>query len=217
MANVEKPPVVKEKTLEERMLEFQERQLRIQEDQVKVQQAQLKQTEAKSKKAPALVSAFNPQGEKDHPMPRLACEVWMPWQQRPADHAFTYEEVELLNQLAGRLERKEPGTFQIELNNGDIETVIVVPVINRVSRKIERMTFSRGWDEDAKTYVALFTHENRQYFPALTNMLRQMLRGQAGLAEAMEGAPEILTMKERLRRTTLPAEDPKHLALSVSE
>src|SRR5678815_4175568 len=123
-------PPVKEKTLEERMLDFQERQLRIQEAQVKVQEQQLKQTEDKNKKSPAAVSVFNPQGQKDHPMPALKCEVWMPWQQTPALHAFTWEEVELLNQIAGRLERKENGTFKIELNNGDVETVVVVPVIN---------------------------------------------------------------------------------------
>ncbi len=202
-------PVVREKTLEERMLDFQERQLKIQEAQVKVQQDQLKQTEAKSKKSPALVSAFNPQGQKDHPMPPLKCEVWMPWQQTPALHAFTYEEVELLNRL-------QPGEYKIELNNGEIETVAVVGQINRVTNKLEKLTFSRGWDEDSRSYTALFTRENRQYFPALTNMLRQMLRGEAGMAEAAEGAVEILAMKERLRRTTLAEDDPKRLPLSVS-
>lgn len=198
-----------DKTLEERMLDFQERQLRIQEAQVKVQEQQLKQTEAKSKTAPALVSAFNPQGQKDYPIPALKCEVWMPWQQTPALHGFDYEEVELLNRL-------EPGSYDVELNNGDIEHVAVVGVTNRVSQKLERMTFTRGWDEDAKCYTALFTHENRQYFPSLKNMLRQMLRGQPGMAEAGEAAPEILTMKERVRRTTLPEGDPRKLPMSVS-
>ncbi len=182
----------------------------------KVQDAQLKALEAKSKKSPAAVSVFNPQGQKDYPMPALKCEVWMPWQQTPALHGFDWEEVELLNLIAARCERKEGTTFQIELNNGDVETVVVVPVINRVSQKIERMTFSRGWDEDARAYVALFTHENRQYFPSLKNMLRQMLRGVASMAEASEGAVEVMTMKERVRRVELPDGDPKQLPRSVS-
>ncbi len=43
-----------------------------------------------------------------------------------------------------------------------------------------------------------------------------MLNGKPGLAEATEGAPEILTIKERVRRTKLPENDPKQLPVSVS-
>lgn len=199
-----------EKSLEERMLEFNERQLAIQEGQLKVQQAQLKQTESKNKQSPALISAFNPQGQKDYPIPPLKCEMWIPWPQTPAMHGFDFEEVELLNRI-------EPGEFKVELSNGDIETVVVIGDRNRANGKLERLTFSRGYDPDSRSYIALFTHENRQFFPGLKNLLRQMLRGAPGLAEGYaEGAPEILTIKERTRRTTLPESDPKHLPVSVS-
>lgn len=187
------------KTLEERMLDFQERQLAIQEAAVAVQKKQLQQTAPKSNTAPPEISVYNPRGQKDFPMPVLKCDVWMPWQQTPTLHGMDREEVELMNLL-------EPGEYDIEMNNGDTERLVIVGQINRVNGKLERLTWTRGWDEDARQYTALFTHENRQYFPGLKNMLRQMLG---------EKAVGVLTIKEERRRTQLPETDPKHLAISL--
>lgn len=205
-ANDDQP---KEKTLEERMLDFQERQLRIQEGQLKVQQDQLKQTESKSKAAPHLISAFNPQGQKDYPIPQLKCEVHMPWSQTPALHGFDYEEVELINQI-------QPGEYTIDLLDDTPQKVHVVGTKNETTGKLELLRFTGGWDADAKSYAPLFMHSNKHLFPGIKNLCRQILRGEKGVAEAHAAAPEILTMKERVRRTTLAPEDPKHLPLSVS-
>jgi hypothetical protein len=200
----------KEKTIEERMLEFQERQLAIQEGQLKVQQDQLKQTESKSKKSPALVSAFNPQGQKDYPMPALKCEVFMPFSQAPGTHGFDYEEVELINRI-------QPGEYRIEMKDESILTVTVVGPINGTTGKVESLRFAGPWDPEAKMFAPLYTRDNKEQFPGIKSMCRQILRGSPGIAEAVaEGAPEILTIKERTRRTTLPESDPKHLPVSVS-
>lgn len=209
MAKNERDDQPKEKTLEERMLDFQERQLRIQEGQLKVQQDQLKQTASKSKAAPHLISAFNPQGQKDYKMPALKCEVHIPFPQTPALHGFDYEEVELINQI-------EPGDFTIELLDQTPQKVIVVGTKNETSGKLDLLRFTGGWDADAKSYAPLFTHSNKGLFPGIKNMCRQILNGAPGMAEAHAAAPQILTMKERVRRTTLAEDDPKHLPLSVS-
>jgi hypothetical protein len=211
----------REKSIEERMLEFQERQLAIQERQLRAQEAQagiqseqLKQTAKKNLASPPLVSAFNPQGEKDYPMPRLKCEVWMPWPQTPAFHAFDWEEVELINLV-------EPGEYTIRLNNDELCPVVVIGTVNKVNGKLERMQFSRGWDEDARHHTALFTPENHRDFPSLRLLLRQMLGEPLPDGTVLNpvkpgrDSMTVLTLKARIARTKLPAEAPNHLPVSV--
>ncbi len=192
----------KPKSAEERMLDIQERQIALQEEAVKTSKAQLRQTQQKSNASPPLVSAFNPQGEKDYPMPRLKCEVFMPFSQTPQNHGFDREEVELLNLLidAGG------GEFDVELNNGDMEHVVVTATINRGTKRAERLVFSRGWDEDAKQWRGLFTQDNKQTFSSTKKMLRDMLGDKAN---------GVMGIKEQTRRTLLPEDDPKHLPVSV--
>lgn len=134
-----------------------------------VQKAQLKQTAPRSNAAVPKISVFNPQGEKDYPMPDLKCEI-QPWNQTPAFHAFTREEVELLNAL-------EPGRFVIDLNDGS--TIVCEVVGDRNSAgTLERLTLMGAKDLTSGQYGALFTHENKALFPALAVILRSMLEQQ---------------------------------------
>ena len=201
-------PDEKELSIEERLLRIQERQLAIQERQadqqaaaVKVQQAQLDQTKKRSLLQGPKISVFNPRGEKDFPMPRLKCEVHCPWSNTPEVHGFDREEVELVNLL-------EPGEYQIELTDGATVTAFIVGDTNTVTGHIERLTFCGAYDPAQRMYAALFTKERKQAFPAFRIMLRQMLG---------DKADAVVTMGEERRRIALPAEDPKHLAVSVAE
>ncbi len=204
--------VEKEKTVEERMLDFQERQLAIQERQVaaseaalKLQGAQLAQTKRPSNARGPNISPMNPRGEKDYKMPRLKCEIMAPWKIDPQIHGLTREEVELFNLL-------EPGEYTVSLNDGSTRHVTVVATMNTVKGTIERLTLAGAYDPDAKQYGSLFIPQDKQLFPAMTTILRECISQQPG---GTEKAAKVMTMREEKRRIALPAEDPAHLAVSV--
>lgn len=137
-----------------------------------VQKAQLKQTAKKSNTAGPAISVFNPRGEKDFPMPELQCEVNMPFLQKPGMHGMDREEVELMNMIV-------PGEYPVELNDGSIISVNVIGRKNHATNKIESMTFSGPIDPDTHHPTPLFTAQNKQQFPSLRNMLRQMVQDKA--------------------------------------
>jgi hypothetical protein len=136
-----------------------------------VQEEQLKQTKAKSLASPPLISAFNPRGEKDFPMPFLKCEVYAPWKMWDDQHSLDREEVELFNLL-------DPGEYHIEMVDGSQQLVCVVGVRNSDTGRLERLSLLGPKDEQGR-YAGLFTQEKRQSFPALRQLLRQMIGEEA--------------------------------------
>lgn len=164
-----------------------------------VQKLQLKQTEKRSLTQGPTISVFNPRGQKDFPMPELKCEIHAPWQSKPGLHAFTREEVELINLL-------EPGRYPVDMVDGSSITVNVVGLKNGQSGRIESMTLCGEYDETTRIYAALYTKENKQLFPGFAAMLRQMLG---------DKAKDVMTMREETRRVGLPEDHADHLAVSV--
>jgi len=144
----------------------------IQEGNQQVQKAQLKQTAPRSNQSGPKISVFNPRGEKDFPMPSLKCEVHMPFPQTPQTHGMDREEVELMNHVV-------PGEYPVELNDGSIVKINVVGRKNHATGQIESMTFSGPIDPDTHHPTPLFTASNKQQFPPLRSMLRQMISEEA--------------------------------------
>ena len=165
-----------------------------------VQKKQLTQTAPKSLSQGPQISEFNPRGQKDFPMPELKCEIHAPWQSKPGLHAFTREEVELVNLL-------EPGTYHVDMVDGSTIAVNVVGVKNGQTGKIESLTLCGVYDDTTRIYAALYTKENKQLFPGFAAMLRQML--------GEDRCANVLTMREEKRRIALPEDSPNHLAVSV--
>ena len=157
----------------------------IQEANQQVQKAQLKQTAPRSNTRHPGISVFNPQGQKDCPMPELKCEVHMPFPQRPADHGMDWEEVELMNLL-------EPGVYPVELNDGSVIRINVAGKKNHISNEIESLTWSGPPDPDTGHPTPLFNNTNKMLFPSLRGMLRQMLG---------EKADGVMTQATRTRKT----------------
>jgi hypothetical protein len=192
-----RPPAPKEDevptpalSIEERMLALQERQLAIQEAQaqaqlaaVEVQKEQVKQTRRKSNAVAPGISAFNPRGQKDYPMPELKCEIYAPWKMTPTLHSLDREEVELFNLL-------EPGDFTVELNDGARAEVCVVGVRNHVSKRLEKLSLMGPKDPDTNMHTGLFTNENKTQWPSLKKMLREMLDQQGTEIDVMTIAKE---------------------------
>lgn len=150
----------------------------------KVQEAQVKQLAPKSNTIAPKVSVFNPQGEKDYPMPELKCEFYMPWQQKPGMHGCDWEEVELLNLL-------EPGEFRVELLDGSTAPLTIVGMRNSESGSLERMLFFGVKDQDSGNYGAFYTKERRSVIPPMRSLLRQILG---------EKADGVMTIKERAKQ-----------------
>lgn len=164
-----------ELSIDERLLKIQERQLALQEAQLEeqkrardVQQIAIKQNAEKSNVSPPKISAFNPRGEKDYPMPILKCEVNHPFPSRPNSHALDREEVELMNLTM-------PGSYMVELNDGTLYPVLITGRVNKATSDVASMRWSGILDEDTGHPTPLFTSETRQRFPALRTMLRQIL------------------------------------------
>lgn len=206
------PPVAPPLSMEERMMAFQERQLAIQEAQLEaqktsqeVQRAQLKQTRKRSNEQGPDASVYNPRGQKDYPMPDLACEVLMPWPLRPGFmHGLTREEVLLMNMV-------RPGEYVLELLDGTPVQCCVLGTKNSITGKIERLAFMGQRDAESNTYSTLFSKERRTSFPSMVNTLKQIL-DQQGVDYS-----DVMSMKEELARIKLPETDPKHLPISVGE
>lgn len=140
----------------------------IQEGNQAVQKAQLKQTAPRSNQSGPKISAFNPRGEKDYPMPVLKCEVHMPFPQTPNAHGFDREEVELMNQVV-------PGEYPVELNDGSILKINIIGRKNHATGAIESLSFSGPIDPDTHHPTPLFTASNKQQFPQLRTILRQII------------------------------------------
>lgn len=196
MAKAEKD-AEKELTIEERLIAIQERQLALQEAQLanqvrqtKVQEAQNKQTARKSNQFGPLISAYNPRGEKDFPMPQLKFEIEIGFVQTPLLHGMDREEVELVNLL-------EPCETFIELNDGSMQQVCVVGQQNAITKQWEKIALRGPKDPDTGKYMALFTHSNKQQFPALKKILRGILGDKAN---------GVMTMAEETRRVKQWAE-----------
>lgn len=172
-------------------------------DGLEVQREQLKQTRKKSNTKPPLISAWNPQGENFYPMPRLKCTVLMPWPQTPETHGFTWEEVELVNLL-------ELGEYTVTLTDGTTVKANLIGTRHPSTGAITKMAFMGAIDETGMP-GSLYTAERKNVMPALVAMLRDML-DQKGIKH-----DHVLTMAERLRRTTLPKEDERFLPVAVGE
>lgn len=177
-----------------------DRLISVQQESQAVQKTALAQNAPKSWTQVPNISPYNWRGEKDYPMPKLKCEINAPFPLLPELHSLTREEVELFNLLV-------PGTYRIELVDGSTQIVNVVGTRNQISGKLEVMgLFGEEDPEHRGRYNPLFTHFNKQQFPALTKMLREMVG---------EPADAVMTMAEEKRRTQLPADDPRHLAVSI--
>lgn len=150
------------------MAQVMDRLADIAEASQQVQKAQLKQTAPRSNQTGPRISIFNPRGEKDFPMPTLKCEVNMPFPQTPNAHGMDREEVELMNQVV-------PGEYPVELNDGSVLKINVIGRKNHATGAIESMTFSGPIDPDTHHPTPLFTTSNRQQFPPLRSILRQMV------------------------------------------
>lgn len=170
-----------------------------------VQREQLKQTRNKNNARAPEVSVYNPQGQKDYPMPELACEVLMPWPLRPTQHGLTYEEVELMNRI-------KPGEYVLELLDGTMVQACILGTKNTITGKIERLAFMGQRDDESGHYSTLYSKERRNAFPSMVATLKQILGQMPGVDYS-----DVLSMKERAARVKLPAADPKHLPVSVGE
>lgn len=148
-----------------------------------VQREQLKQTRRKSNQSAPLASVFNPRGEKDFPMPRLKCDVWMPFPQRPELHGMDREEVELMNLLiddvSEKLLAKQAPEYAVELNDDSTVTLCIDPIFNRTTRQLERIRWCGPTDPDTRMPTPFFTTENRQQFRSLRALLRHILGDKA--------------------------------------
>lgn len=141
---------------------------KIAENSQRVQAAQLKQTAPRNNAQGPRISPYNPRGEKDYPMPTLKCEMHMPFPSSPAIHAFDREEVELLNLV-------EPGKYAIELNDGSVRIIVIQGKRNRLTGHVDSIRWEGEPDEDSGHQTPLFTGHNKQEYPGLKIMLRQML------------------------------------------
>jgi hypothetical protein len=141
---------------------------KIAENSQRVQASQLKQTAPRNNAQGPRTSPYNPRGEKDYPMPTLKCEMHMPFPSSPANHPFDREEVELLNLV-------EPGKYGIELNDGSVRFVVLNGRRNRLTGHVDSIRWEGEADEDSGHPTPLFTGHNKQEYPGLKVMLRQML------------------------------------------
>ena len=114
------------------------------------------------------ISVFNPRGDKDHPLPRLKCEIHAPWKIHPEYHGLDREEVELFNLL-------QPGEYRVELNDQSTAKVDVVAVKNETTGKLEKLRIKTNW-----------TEEHKGKYPAMRMMLRQMIGAPANAVQTMK-------------------------------
>lgn len=201
----------KEMTLEERQIAILERQLAIQEQQADNQREsnrlaaeQAKQTRQPNKRGPE-ISVFNPQGNKDYPMPELAFDVLAPWPMSKGKfHPLTVEEVTLMNLV-------KPGEVKLSLLDDTTVPCSIIASKNGTTGQIERIAFMGARDADNNGYVTLFSKERRHQIPTMINLLHQILDQQG------TDYSEILTMKQINARIALPEGDPNRLPVSVGE
>lgn len=203
----------KDLSFEERQLRIQERQLAIQEAQIeemrvsnKIATKQEEQTRSKNNGRPPLVSAFNPRGDKDYPMPELKFDVMAPWPLTKGKyHPLTDEEVRLMNRLI------VPFDFTLELLDGSTVRGTIIAQKHAVSGVVEKIAFMGPRDTASGHYSSLYTKELKPSIPSLVSVLHQIL-DQQGVDYS-----DVLSMKEIARRIALPEAHADHLAVSVGQ
>ncbi len=167
-----------------------------------VQRGQLKQTAPKSNTRGPGTSPFNPRGEKDFPMPALNCTHLMPFEQKPNMHGRDREDVELINMIT-------PGEYTIEMNDGSTRKILLNGRTNRVTGRFDQIQWSGEMDPDSNHPTPLFTGHNKQEFPSLKVILRQMLGQRAAFRDEdnqerygrdQSPAEAIMPMKVELKR-----------------
>lgn len=165
----------------------------------------LKQSKPASNKRGPDASVFNPQGQKDHPMPPLAFDVLAPWPMTRGNyHPLTSEEVQLMNRIT-------PGDCTIELTDDSQVRCSIIATNNVNSGKIERLAFMGQRDPDSNSYLTLFSKERKSVFPSMVKILHQILDQQGTRYD------DIPTMHQVAQRMALPATDPQFLPVSVGE
>jgi hypothetical protein len=103
------------------------------------------------------ISVFNPRGERDHPRPRLMCEMFLGPYPLERD-VLTWRELELLNQL-------EPGLYDITKADGSVVPFHVIPRLRADGRTVERLTIAFPCADD----------DQKQNFPPFATMLREVV------------------------------------------
>ena len=165
----------------------------------------LKQSKPPSNKRAPEISVFNPQGQKDYPMPDLAFDVLAPWpMMKGRYHPLTIEEVRLMNMV-------KPGDVIIELTDDTTVHCSIIATKNMTSGKIERIAFMGARDPDTNGYSTLFSKERRHLMPSMLKFLKQVLDQQGA---DYSGVPTIAQIAQRI---ALPVDHPEHLPVSVGE
>lgn len=195
-------PADAEPTMKDLMAMF----LATRKDDQHIAREQLKQTRPKSNMQPPQISEFNPRGEKDYPMPALAFDVLAPWpMQKGKYHPLTVEEVTLMNRV------QAPGECVIELRDNTTVRCSIIATKNAATGRTERIAFMGARDSESNQYVTLYSKERRHEMPTMIPFLHQVLDQQG------TDYSDIMTVKKMKQRIALPADDPKHLLVSVGE
>jgi hypothetical protein len=103
------------------------------------------------------VSVYNPRGERDHPRPRLICEMFLGPYPLEKD-VLSVKEIELLNRL-------EPGLYDVTKADGMIVPFHVIPRMRVDGRTVERITIAFPCADD----------DQKQNFPPFAMMLREVV------------------------------------------
>lgn len=141
-------------------------------DLLKQQQASFDELHPRENKTPPKISAFNPAGDRDHPKPKLKCE--MLWVGYPLEEkGLTRDEIELLN-------RADIGAYTFMRTDGMPDTL-----------KIEGEADARGRMTKLKFYFPC-KGDNRMNLPGMAAMLRSAF----GLASVEQD--EIAKLKAEL-------------------
>ena len=121
------------------------------------------------------ISDFNPQGDSQHPRPKLRCPMFLPWEAEP--ESLTWEEIELLNLL-------REGEYAVRRNDG-----VKVRVTIRV-----KMNLNGTPDILLMNSESAFNDENSWMMPPLVDILRQILMSNP---ETKHAGASVMTMDER--------------------
>lgn len=130
-------------------------------------------------KFPPLISVFNPLGERDHPRPQLACEMWQNGYKLDRD-TLTLEEITLLNTL-------QPGDYRVTKANGEVIPFGVSAERNNAGTiQTLRITFpSKGEDRHDHASLANYLREAQgATVPTVRQLEDQLAALKAELAAA---------------------------------
>lgn len=125
-----------------------------------------------------MISELNPQGDLQHPRPKLKCPMFLPWE---ADwDSLSFEEIELLNLL-------EQGEYVIKtIDNRRVEVKVQI-----------KMNYNGKPDRLLMNSEAAFNEENGWKMPALTSVLRQIA---AHRPHTKLAASKVLSMDDRIEQ-----------------